>query len=637
MVDRRFTACSLAVLALAGSVNCGPAGAQSQAALSVTPLSRPDAIELRRVFAGSFPSFYPSNPSPDGSLISEIDWSTGDLAVIDLEAGRLRRVTDKGPWSVSGDYAEFSVFSPDGQRMAYSWFSSESRGYQVRTIRLDGTDMRVVFPKKADVAYVAVEDWSRDATSLLVIVFRTDRTTQLGVVSVVDGSYRALKTNDWRPPSVLTFSPDSRFVAYDLARSTERSERDIFVLAADGSREVMVVGGADDNRLLGWLPDGSGILYHRRAGNESTVMALAVRDGRAVGRPQLVRPDISQMVPLGFSRDAYFYGVQVERPHVHVASVDLSAGRMVTPPVSFADPVEGASHDSAWSPDGQTVAYLVDAPGGARMILRSVTGEFRRQIQVPLSEARKTNWAPDASAVYVFGTDVEGRVGIHRVDVRSGAVTPVVARGPGGEAEGMAFWDLSPDGRTIYHRRPKASGEQHLVFEGTPKPTQEAHVIVAIDIATGATQELADVPPGRILSVSPDGQWLAFHAMNPRLAETSVLLMPSRGGPTREVYRNRGGQAMGNRSGLPWAPDGKSILFYYAPKEGPGGIWQLPVDGGAPRLVVDTKVLAAITQGENTEARNYRLSPDGRQLVFETGRSRAEIWMMSGFQAAAAK
>lgn len=637
MTVTRLLASSLLALVALTAATCGGAGArgQSRSNTATPPIPRIDALELRRVWAGAMPNFYPSSPSPDGRLMSEIDWSTGDLAVIDMETAKLRRITNKGPWSASGDYAEFSVFSPDGQRMAYSWFSSEARGYQVRTVRLDGSDMRVVFPRNPEVAYVAVEDWSRDGASILVTLFRRDRTTQIGIVSAADGTYRSLKTNDWRPPSVLTFSPDGRFIAYDMARSTQRSESDIFVLAADGTRETVVVGGQDDNRLLGWLPDGRGILYHRRGSDARAVMALAVQNGQSAGLPQLVRPDVVQLVPLGFSRDAYFYGVEIERSHVHRIGVDLAAGRVVTEPVSLGDSVEGASHDAAWSPDSQTVAYLLGAPGGARMVIRSVSGELQRQIPVPLLEARKTQWAPDGSAVLVYGTDVEGRVGIHRVDLRTGNVTPVLSGGPGGETEGMAFWDISPDGQTIYHRRPKAPSQSHLMFPGTQKPTQASHVIAAHDLRTGTVKELLDVPSGRTLTVSPDGKLLAYSAHDLSVLETSVFVVPTSGGTPRLVYRQRGGNAAGNRGGIEWAPDGKSFLFQYAPKQGPGGIWQIPVDGSEPRLVLDDRLLAQLSQGSNREPWNFRLSPDGRQLVFEAGRPRAEIWMMSGFDAAA--
>ena len=43
------------------------------------------SARLRRLWAGEQFSFYLSSPSPDGRYVTEIDWSTGNLAVRDLE------------------------------------------------------------------------------------------------------------------------------------------------------------------------------------------------------------------------------------------------------------------------------------------------------------------------------------------------------------------------------------------------------------------------------------------------------------------------------------------------------------------------------------------------------------------------
>src|ERR1041385_1914904 len=84
-------------------------------------------------------------------------------------------------------------------------------------------------------------DWSPDGKWIAVRVRREDRTAQIGLVAVKDGSLRVLKSIDWRGPSKIAFSPDSLDIAFDLPVSDASEKRDIFVLAADGSREVPAV------------------------------------------------------------------------------------------------------------------------------------------------------------------------------------------------------------------------------------------------------------------------------------------------------------------------------------------------------------------------------------------------------------
>src|SRR4030095_6356902 len=55
---------------------------------------------------------------------------------------------------------------------------------------------------------IAPMDWSPDGRSIAVSLRRRDRTAQIGLVSVSDGSVRILQSVDWRGPTRIFFSPD---------------------------------------------------------------------------------------------------------------------------------------------------------------------------------------------------------------------------------------------------------------------------------------------------------------------------------------------------------------------------------------------------------------------------------------------
>lgn len=59
----------------------------------------------------------------------------------------------------------------------------------------------------------------------------------------------------------MAFSPDGRYLAYDLAAGEKTSQWDIYVLAVDGSREVPAEVHPADDTLPGWTPDGSRLLF----------------------------------------------------------------------------------------------------------------------------------------------------------------------------------------------------------------------------------------------------------------------------------------------------------------------------------------------------------------------------------------
>src|SRR5262249_24291367 len=74
-------------------------------------------------------------PSPDGRFLSYVDAATGDLAIRDLGSGAGRRLTHNKE-NTRGQFAYFSVISPDNKRVAYAWFNDE-KFYDLRVTSVD--------------------------------------------------------------------------------------------------------------------------------------------------------------------------------------------------------------------------------------------------------------------------------------------------------------------------------------------------------------------------------------------------------------------------------------------------------------------------------------------------------------------
>ena len=177
------------------------------------------SARLRRLWAGERFSFYLSSPSPDGRYVTEVDWSTGNLAVRDLDTGQLHRLTDKESFEQSGDYPEGSRFSPDGRRVAYSWYNEDQDMQEIRVMDFvvdeagvpHGSDPRVVHPGPQVVYWLY--GWSPD-DEILTGIYRPDATFALAFLSLSTGSLRVLKSFDWREARAA-LSADGRFIAYD--------------------------------------------------------------------------------------------------------------------------------------------------------------------------------------------------------------------------------------------------------------------------------------------------------------------------------------------------------------------------------------------------------------------------------------
>ena len=97
---------------------------------SAAPLSaQAQSLRARRIWKGETSNiccYSPPKPSPDGRYIPGVDWSSGDLAYLDLQQDQWVRVSDTGGWTESGDLSMNAIFSPDGTQMAHSWATMAS-------------------------------------------------------------------------------------------------------------------------------------------------------------------------------------------------------------------------------------------------------------------------------------------------------------------------------------------------------------------------------------------------------------------------------------------------------------------------------------------------------------------------------
>jgi len=134
---------ALALLAAAGVSSLQEA--EDPGALLALVNPQDTSVIVRRVHEGPDLDFWGTCPSPDGRYVTQTDWDTGDLAVLDLLTGQKRRVSGKGDdgWANSFAYSEAACFSPDGQRIAYSWYT-EPGLYELRIINADGTNSHLV-------------------------------------------------------------------------------------------------------------------------------------------------------------------------------------------------------------------------------------------------------------------------------------------------------------------------------------------------------------------------------------------------------------------------------------------------------------------------------------------------------------
>jgi len=593
------------------------------AALSGNGATKTSEMVARRIWAGPDVSA-DGTPSADGRYLTFVDWDTGDLAVRNLATGEKRHVTHKGSWADSREFAQMTRMSPDGTHIAYLWASKDFR-YELRVIGVDGSAPRVLYSSD-EVEWSSPAAWSSDGKQLLVVFHRKDKSHQFALVSVANGSARVLKTVT-RSVFSADLSPDGRYIVYDYPSKEDSENRDIFLLATDGSREIPLVQHPADDFSPLWMPDGKGVVFFSDRSGTVGLWAIWVADGKPQGSPMLVKQDIGKVYPLGFTRNgSFYYGIVRTKTDVYTATLDPATGK-VSPPTLATQHFVGLNRSPAWSPDGKYLAY-VSKPrpklfDNAIFIRSLVTGEEKEiSLKLKLFPSRGLHWSPDGHSLLVTGVDPRHRWAFFSIDKDTGNQTALLWSQPGS----YPFWATwSSDGKSLIYTH-EADDKSIRVRD---LETGQEKVLVANNPYSGYLKEGA---------LSPDGRQLAFISNDSKARSDVLEVVPTAGGELRELLRLGEGKEF-EYPALAWTRDGSQLIFsksVAASGEKQSGVsrvsgsgqvsrtelWRIQASGGEPQrldLAMDGRL------------QDLNIHPDGKQFAFSTREDNEEVWVLENF------
>ncbi|WP_203591148.1 DPP IV N-terminal domain-containing protein [Streptomyces sp. SID13031] len=371
---------------------------------------------------------------------------------------------------------------------------------------------------------------------------------------------------------MVAVSPDGQWIAFDLVTA-------IWVTPAAGGRSRRLTDDLQDATRPRWSPDGSAIVFQSyRDGN---FHLWSVRpDGSGLRqlttgwldhREPAVSPDGKSVV---FSSDrggSGSYGIH---------RLNLATGAIVA---LTDDPSEEA--EPVYSPDGKKIAFTVDALSIIELDL--TTGQ--RRTAVPAQTGTSLYgpaYSPSGQLAYVRLTGPASDLVIGEQAVTSGK--DVFALPPSWDSAGEIFY--TADGLV---RKLKGNADTVVAFTAVVPVTARRPRPKSPDLESTKRKPVLGIA---CPTVSPDGRWLAFRALNALwLAESS-----GRGQPRKLVadgYFN---------SDPDFSPDGKTLL-YASDRDGTADLWLHDLATGA-----DSKLSSL--PGAQTAP---RFSPDGRQIAYQ--------------------
>jgi imidazolonepropionase-like amidohydrolase/Tol biopolymer transport system component len=314
-------------------------------------------------------------------------------------------------------------------------------------------------------------------------------------------------------------------------------------------------------------------------------------------------------------------------------------GDVYTMPIAGGTPsriTSGLPYDQQprFSPDGRQIAFTSDRGGGDNIWVMDANGGNPRAITRETFELlNNPTWSPDGQYIAArkhFTTQRSlgtGEIWLYHVSGTGGGV-PLVQRPSPQHQKELGEPTFAPDGSAIYFSRDTTPGP---IFEYAENSNEQVYAIERYDMRTGERTQVAGGAGGAVRPApSPDGSRLAF--VRRVEGRSRLFVRDLRSGEERRIYDDLDQDLQetwavhGVYPNMAWTPDNRSIVFWAG-----GHIRRINADGTGlaeiPFHVADTRVIidAATPRVDVAPAsvitripRFTQVSPDGRQVVFET-------------------
>jgi Tol biopolymer transport system component len=566
--------------------------------------------QIKKQWSGVGPDFGTGDISPDGTYFTDINWSSGDLKIINVETNETRDLTGQG--YDEGGYAWMSSFSNSGNQIAYEWYNYETGTHDLKLFLLNSSEVRTLIPSNDSILYWEPLDWTKNDEYILVAKQFVESNWEIGLVSTDNGQYKQIVQLSWNAPGGIhpfaypnaDLSPDDKYVGFDY-RMEASTSNDLFLVSVEDGQLTTLLEGNGDDKFLSWSKDGKEVLFYSDRSGEPAIWKLRIKNGEAVGNPIMVLENIRGITPIGDSKKGFAYGTRTGDFNTYIAEVDSLTGEILKSPVAVNSDCYCRNNVGDWSNDGKSLLYIrfYDLPTSREsVVIKSLEDDKEIEYFFPWDFHNKTGtvaWISD-NVVLVDGNS-PGYSGIHKFDLSNKTLNVPANYGEVG-----------------FFQRFKANSDGTKLFV---ERRWEDPGVMSFDTYSG---EASEILKGNVIptstSIAPNDNEMAYLRDNVDIGTTTLEVINLSTMTIKTIITDKLRKL---RPPVVWMENGKQLVTGVALSPEKKGLWSVELEDPHNRFFIDLPEVFGRAA--------LRINAAGGHFAFQMGKGTGDLFFIEGF------